>query len=489
MKKSEMNNEMNRILLIVHTNTYFAGLAEAGKLLRRHGKYEPLFLFPLNYPTLKRDIDICLKENLPYMLGPGIILSNEAHSSHNRTKNESRSSHKSLARTFLSMTIAGMRLAVHFFLNTIPISVLHQLYLLKRKITFIRHLIRKEHISMMILPADNRYDQAAYIKAGHIEHIPSVVIPQFMAGPLEWAEYVWDQPDYNAQKITNRFVGALYPHWIYEHKGRKLIAKPANHALAYECLGIAPPLPWMLHSGFADKLALESEAVRDYCISEGLPKEQLVVTGSCTHDIITDILADSTKRKRELCTAMELSPDLPVILSALPPDSIYMGRSNYEFQNYGDLLEFWCRSLAAIKDYNIIICLHPSVSADELKFIEKWGVKIAKEPTYQLIPLCDIFVASISATIQWAIACGKPVLNYDVYQYQYTDYNNVNGVITVYTKEDYLDTLHRLTTEPEFFVEISARQSSDADAWGRLDGKSGERLIQLFDKYSGEKAK
>jgi len=484
---------MTRILLIVHTNTYFAGLAEIGKLLKRHGKYEPLFLFPLKYPTLQRDIDICLKENLPYILEPGIVISNGTRSSVNRTNIESGSPQKPLIGKLLSMMIAGIRISTRFFLNTIPINVLHQLYLLKRKMTFIRHLIRTEHISLMILPADNRYDQAAYIKAGHIEHIPSVVIPQFMAGSLEWAEFVWDRPDYNAQKITNRLVGALYSHWIYEHKGRKLVAKPVDQALAYEWLGIAPPLPWILHSGFADALALESAAIRDYCISEGLPKERLVVTGSCTHDIITDIFVNSTKKKIELCSAMDLSPDIPIILSALPSNDMAMGRSECEFQNYIDLLEFWCKSLAAIKGYNIIICVHPSVRADDLLFIEKWGVKIAKEPTYKLIPLCDIFVAAVSATIQWAIACGKPVLNYDVYQYHYTDYNNIWGVIKVNARLDFINTLHLLTTEPEFFAEISARQLTNAEKWGQLDGKSGERLIQLFDriidKYSGEKVK
>lgn len=484
---------LKHILLIIHTNSYFAGLAEVGKRLKQHGKYEPLFLFPLNYPTLKRDIDICLKENLPYLLGSGIVVANGTHSSVDWTDNDSKKSRILFKGKSLLMILAKIRLIIRSLLNIMPINVLYQIYILKKQIKFIRYLIQKEQISLIISPADNRYDQAAFIRAGHIEQIPSVVIPQFMAGPLEWAEFVWNIPDFDARKLINRLVSALYPHWVYEHKGRKLVAKPANQALAYELLGIAPPLPWTLHSGFADKLALESEAVRDYCISEGLPKERLVVTGSCTHDIITNVLIDSKKIKRELCITMGLIPELPIILSALPPDSIYMGRSNYEFQNYADLLEFWCRSLAKIKDYNIVICLHPSVNADELMFIEKWGVKIAKEPTYKLIPLCDLFVASISATIQWAIACGVPVLNYDVYQYHYTDYNDLGGVINVYSREEFLNTLDRLTSEPLFFTEVSSHQRSDAEHWGRLDGKCGERLLKLFDStintYSAEKVK
>ncbi len=35
-----------------------------------------------------------------------------------------------------------------------------------------------------------------------------------------------------------------------------------------------------------------------------------------------------------------------------------------------------------------------------------------------LVPLCSLYVASVSATIRWAIACGKPVVNYDVYRFE-----------------------------------------------------------------------
>ena len=72
----DVNNEMTRILLIVHTNTYFPWLAQIRNILKRHGKYEPFFMFRQNFATLKRDIDICLKENLPYLSEPDIVISN-----------------------------------------------------------------------------------------------------------------------------------------------------------------------------------------------------------------------------------------------------------------------------------------------------------------------------------------------------------------------------------------------------------------------------
>ena len=39
-----------------------------------------------------------------------------------------------------------------------------------------------------------------------------------------------------------------------------------------------------------------------------------------------------------------------------------------------------------------------------------------------LVAISDMYVASVSSTIRWAILAGIPVINYDVYQYGYEDF-------------------------------------------------------------------
>lgn len=177
-----------------------------------------------------------------------------------------------------------------------------------------------------------------------------------------------------------------------------------------------------------------------------------------------------------------------MILSALPPDFLYGvgGRPECDFKTYRQLVRFWVQSLADLDGYNIVIALHPSVSYEDMKYIEQWGVKIAQQPTASLIPLCHFYVASISATIQWAIACGKPVLNYDVYRYRYTDYAGAEGVITLEEQSDFVDVLRRLAQDEEFFTEMVSRQAACASQWGKLDGCSGQRMLQLFDQLVGQ---
>ncbi|MBE3140706.1 MAG: glycosyltransferase [Thermoplasmata archaeon] len=456
---------MKRTMLFIHANTYFTGLLPVAISIKKSGRYEPRFLFCGTYPTLPNELDRCRQEGLSFHANSSVAYNTA----------------KKLLRKMPAFILSSLRYSKIIISRIVFNNIMIQTLLLYNRIKLFRQLINEQDISLVIMPADNRYDQAAIVKAAHNEKVPVVVIPQFMASALEWAEFVWEKREYSARSWANRFACSLFPRWGYVHKGRRLIALPANQVFAREWLGIAPPLPWILHSGHADALAVESEAVRDYCIAEGLPPEKIKVTGSSTHDIISAIISKLADKRLELYADLSLPDDRPMILSALPPDSLYMGRPQCEFKKYDDLIEFWCRSLAAIKSFNIVICLHPSETVQKMKYIERYGVKIAKKPTYELIPLCDIFVASISSTIQWAIACGKPVVNYDVYRYRYTDYVNVEGVISIEDKSDYANTLQRLTSDAEYRAEMTARQSVHANRWGRLDGGAGDRLMHLFD--------
>jgi len=361
----------------------------------------------------------------------------------------------------------------------------HSLRHLAAQLRFARGLIRRLKPSFLVLGGDLvGYDTAVFVKAAHAEHVPVVVAPGWMASAREAGEaYAYD-PAYRVQGWPNRLCSTLYPRWVHEHKGHKLLRLPAAQVLAREWLGLAPPLPWVLHSGDADAIAVESDAMRTYCVSEGLPAEQLVLTGSLAHDVMAEIREDVIGRRTELYHRLGLPEDRPMLLAALPPDFLYMagGRPECGFRTYNELAEFWIQALAAVGEYNVVISLHPSVAYEDMKHIEQQAVRISEDPTMALIPLCDVFVASVSATIQWAIACGKPVLNYDVYRYRYADYADAEGVISVEEKDEFLSVLRRVTGDHASYAEIAARQAACADQWGQLDGRAGERMMQLFEQ-------
>lgn len=465
------------VLLVVHTNTYFSGLFPLALELKRLGKFQPVILFADNYPSLREDLAACEKAAIEYQLGRNIGRQYTASVLGSGSEGVELSVK---IRKYIRLMRSPRVLLDLIFFRIFSHAILWKALEIFRQIKYIRGFIRDKSISLLILPADNRYDQAVYVKSAHLENIGVVVVPQFMAGPLEWAEYVYNQPVYYAKGLYSRLIAAFCPGWTLDYKGRKLLSLPGADIIAREWLGIAPPLPWVLHSGASDVIVLESEAVREYCLAEGLPPDQINVTGSVAHDILFEALSERDKRKEGMLQKLGLEKGNPVILSALPPDSLYMGRVECDFHAYKDLVEFWCKSLACVKGYNHVVVLHPSVKYQDVKYIEDFGLKIVSEPTASIIPLCDIYVASISSTIQWAIACGIPVINYDVYRYRYTDYANVGGVITVEEKNEFIDSIFRLTNDLDYYSSVVSAQESESLRWGQLDGNASLRLQTLM---------
>ena len=455
-----------KVLFISHVDSYFSGFVDLIRLLQINGD-DPCVLFPASYPNLGLHIDVCRKENIRY---------SAAASPASTTKSESL-----LARIKASLS-ARSRNAVLAFPG---IGYLVHLTIFSRKLRAIRQLLHRDKPDLLALGGDIvGHDMALYIKAGHELGIPSVLLPGWMASAREPAELNLYNPRFFFSRPLNALLGYYAPNWIYTHKGRALVRQPAQEACALMTLGLAPPLPWVLHSGFADAIAVESEAARKYGIDEGLSSTVLVVTGSRTHDTLAKWMSDSTKQKVSLCEKLGLDSKKPILLSALPPDLLYAlgGRPSCDFTTYRDLVEFWISSLRHSTDANIIVGLHPSAKRENFSYIETLGASISDQPIAELIPVCDYYVASISATIQWAIACGKPVINYDVYRYRYTDYLGVKGVLATEEQDEFRRLLQKMATDEAFREEIAGFQRADAPRWGILDGKAGERILALFQR-------
>jgi hypothetical protein len=133
---------------------------------------------------------------------------------------------------------------------------------------------------------------------------------------------------------------------------------------------------------------------------------------------------------------------------------------------------------------------HPRTPIDRLQVCNAPNVRFTSQPTAELIPLCDLYVASISATIRWALACGNPVINYDTYRYRYGDYDNAAGVISVEKLAEFRSQLDRFVNDPAFADDLARRQAAAKQYWGWVDGKLAERFAALArEVMAGNRAK
>lgn len=359
---------------------------------------------------------------------------------------------------------------------------------IKARLSFARRVIEKVKPALLVLAGDNvGYDTACFIRAASEAGLRTVLVPSTMSNGQEEAEVYSRSPRHLARGALNRLAAALFPRWARRHKDVKVLRVPGERVFAFELLGIAPAHPWTFNSGFAAAIAVESEAMRKYYLDGGLAPESLVDTGSLANDELTQALRDRASRRAALSRELELPPDLPILLTAIPPDFLYLdgGRPECDFRRYDDLVAFWMSTVASVKQFNRVVCLHPSMPfADWRHLQDRYGVRIATQPTSALIPLCDLYVASVSSTIRWAIACGVPVANYDVYRYRYSDFRAVPGVVGVEEQGEFVHLLRRFDADVLFRERMRAEVRSVSERWGLLDGQAGSRLLALFDQLA-----
>jgi hypothetical protein len=370
----------------------------------------------------------------------------------------------------------------------VPFRVILQIKKIKHQILFVREVIREQKIDAVLI-ADSGPGSSFWgliiIQAAHGEGIPVITAPLGKWSTDSYAEAILTSRYLHMKNPLVQLIGAIFPKWVYNYIGIRMIPVEPELLLALEFLHLNPPNPWLMVSNNEDAVAVDSIDTFEHYSNNGVAPEKMIIIGIPEHDIMAEFQSNSKRLRTELCERLNLPVDRPIILSALVQDHYLGGRPTCDFQKYEDMVEFWVKSLGSINGYNIIISLHPSDGSKNYDYIEQWGVKICRDDLSTLIPLCDIYVApGFSTTTPWAITCCKPVILYDVFRWGNPTYQSAPGVITVQEKSEFLDELKKLTSDPEYYTKIVALQVLVAKNWGNLDGKATERLLHLFERQS-----
>jgi hypothetical protein len=343
-------------------------------------------------------------------------------------------------------------------------------------------VLSQRRYSAVILSEDNvELDTGIWTTIARRHGVRSIIVPYTMSDMAEFAESFVNHSAFQVgATYQNSLVARLFPEWTLQYKGSHFLRSTYGKVIAVELLGLKPPNPWIMNSGYADAIAVESVAMREYCLAASLPASQLVVTGSLADDIIAVGLNDMPRRRRALLEELGLPSEAPILLCALPPDQNTYNRPGCEFTSFDALAHFWGECLSEIPAWNVIVRPHPKTPPECLGVLRNRGITITYKETAAVVPLCDLYVASVSSTIRWAIACGKPVINYDVYQYGYHDYDGLRGVVLANTRNEFRELLQEMTIDRDRRDAVAAAQRRDSGRWGRLDGLSGERMLALL---------
>lgn len=350
-------------------------------------------------------------------------------------------------------------------------------------------LIQRARPQVIVVMEDNTEGLTGVMTfAARRAGIPFIVLPDYIPNPIEPATYYRDSRAHQVRTLLDWIVATAYPKWAYTHNGRRMIRLPATTILAYHLLGCDPPAPWILNSGYAKAIALDSAAMWTHYRGLGFRQDKLRIIGTAHDDRLYARFSQRAELRVALMHDLGLPVNRPIVLCAFPPDQYASSDTgSFEYRTYTELVAAWFAELAAISDRaNVIVRPHPRTAAGLLEQACPRGVHVIWTPTEDLIPVCDLYIASVSTTIRWALGLGLPVLNYDCYRYGYGDFGSAKGVLECTDRSAFSRNLQELAGDASV---LAAKSLSDRQAWGQVDGQYGKRLRRLLEEASEDVSK
>lgn len=320
------------------------------------------------------------------------------------------------------------------------------------------------------------------IKAGHSAGVPSLVLPYTIANQQEAFQSLKGQRNYRLSHPVNWLSGLLWPRWVMRQDGHAVIRLPAPYVVAHVLTGTSPPDPWMMNSGFANAIAVENAAMRDYYLQAGIPETKLRVVGAIYDDYLAGFLLEKERALGALRAELGIAGTRPLLVVGGCPDQTGSCPPGFEF---ADMAAFGAKLAEALRplgdSYEILFRPHPNY-LEWGSVMEAAGIRATLVDTARLVALSDLYVAFGSATIRWAIACAVPTVNYDVFHYAYGDFAGVGGVVNVDTYREFAAQLAALAPGAAAHATLRTAIAGSAGRWGMLDGGSVDRILGLLEE-------
>jgi len=271
-----------------------------------------------------------------------------------------------------------------------------------------------------------------------------------------------NKPRIFTKGLLNFLLKLIFPK--YEHEGF-LALSPVN-VLSFELMKIQCANPWM-PDVMADRIILESKAMLDSYISDGVSSKKCIILGSGSQDIL---YANRTS---------ELNSE--TVLAFIPPDQTSHQIKGFEFENYWDMIEFYVDSILSVFGKDTVFSIHPRmkfmISQLQKTFTD---INIYLGDACELIPSTKLCIGSMSGILRYVLSGGKPLLYYDMFNYKIFEFSASESVLVASSKREFIQYLIKMKTDNNFIQDLLIKSKRDAMYWGNIDGGSVGRIEKFL---------
>jgi Alpha-2,8-polysialyltransferase (POLYST) len=344
--------------------------------------------------------------------------------------------------------------------------------------------MRVEYLAAVCRMADRRIDvvlatgdrhghtEGVYLKAAKVRNIP-VILPYLAYSDQEG---IRDQRKANPMYLLGP-LSSLFYRWMFWKMPGQVLRGVSYYipfeAAAYAKFGCLPTNPWAMGCGLSDFVCLDSLHTFNRYKSYGVQESKLRIVGDVAFDILHAGFSRSKGVRAEIAAKYGIDPAKKTLLISLPQ----LAEHDYlPWDVHFEIIEFIMETLRQ-SGHNILISLHPKMDRSRYAYLEdKYSASILSERLYQALPACDLFIATFSSTVTWAILCGIPAVVVDFYKLEMKMFDFLRTPCIVSRKEDLADAVEAPFENPLDF-------SEDWESLSRstvFDGKTQERYGNLI---------
>lgn len=359
--------------------------------------------------------------------------------------------------------------------------------LVRRQIGGAQKLLGQFRIEALLVCEDGPGGDNALIAVARTHRVPVLIVPFGIGESRDYDVFLEDKHrEGNLNLVPQGPLGTFLQqqgtHWIRRTPYGDALLFPAEFVAARILEGLDLPLPWVVHGGLANCIAVESPAMRRHYQREGLQVSKLQDTGSMYCDTVFEALQGAPAANRAHAACSRINASRTSVLISLPPSYHVQRGAMCEHETYEAMCTAVMALFKALPQVDCTLSIHPNSGEAARRALLACGAAVSEEWLVALIPRHDIFLTTFSSTIRWAITAHKPVLNYDMYGFGLETYTNAPGVRTFRQLAPLAAELHKLCADADAYHQASAQQRALAADWGQLDGKNFQRVLALIDR-------
>ena len=279
--------------------------------------------------------------------------------------------------------------------------------------------------------------------------------------------YLKSNPSRKISTTSQKLTSLIFPKQVFFVNDVKCLYYPPHLIWNLFFINALPSQPYLTGSRFVDQIHVDSEFTKKKYIEYGVNEKLIRVVGLLEHDLIYS----SCQRKEAIKLNFKLDPIRKTVVLAVP--------QGFEHHLIGKEAHFEIINKLILKilehPVNLILSLHPKMDFNNYSFLEeKYQLQISRYSLREFIVISDLFIATYSSTVLWSSILNIPCIVFDLYDLNYTCYEELRNVKRTKGFVEFEDALKLIMSDLH-----TNKDSKPSDSqFGLLDNKVFERFLK-----------